>query len=385
MYMTINIIKKWENIGENYLDSNLEYTQDSCQKITLDQALHKSIEILPNEIEDIGGLFQAFYEIEQRILAKPFKFQTKNPAHDAHSDLKKEIASRLAKKYSYQQLSAHYLEFYKKQKEGSLDLPTIKKVDIATRKLLEATYNLMYEVEVRATTHNRGIVYKIENQRECSSYLIGTLHLPNLLGGSKLSEIVKNSSEFFWESEKEEELVLLPEEKIAESQLDLALAKIAFIQKIPTHALETIEELSITYNHADEEYSSLSMEDRQRKSDLEYKKIEKLGYIEEYKKFKSTPTLIRLETLDAWRKGDSKTIQSIVKIQKAAGILSPQYEIMRREAKQRNKNWLKKHNLVNKLQNAEKPISIVVGLFHLFGKSGLLKAFEDQGLKIQQI
>ncbi|MGL4348731.1 MAG: TraB/GumN family protein [Chlamydiales bacterium] len=383
--MTINIIKKWENIGKNYLDLNLEYTQDFSQKITLNQALHKSIELLPNEIEDVGGVFQAFYEIEERILDKPFKFQAKNPAHDAHSDLKKEIANRLAKKYSYQELSAYYLEFSKKQEQGSLDLATVKKIDIATRKLLELTYNLLYQKEVRDITNNRGIAYKIENEKECSSYLIGTLHLPNLLRGSKLSEIIKNSSQFFWESEKEEELVLLPEEKIDESQLDLALAKIAFIQKIPIHALETIEELSITFNNADEEYSSLSMEDKQKKSDLEYNKIEKLALIEEYKKFKSTPTLLRLETLNAWRKGDSKTIQNIVKIQKAAGILSPQSEIIRREAKQRNKNWLKKHNLVNKLLDAEKPISIVVGLFHLFGKSGLLKAFEDQGLKIQQI
>lgn len=37
-----------------------------------------------------------------------------------------------------------------------------------------------------------------------------------------------------------------------------------------------------------------------------------------------------------------------------------------------------------KLKDIEYPISIAVGINHLYGKSGLLKAFENIGLKVKQ-
>lgn len=382
--MTINIIKKWGDIGKNYLDTNLEYTNDPSQKISLDKALEKSKNLLPTDIQNVKEVFQAFSEIDNRISNKPYKLGGENLAFKIYEDLTKEIASNLAKKYSCQELSSYYIEFYQEKEQESLDPATIKKVDLSIRKLLERSYQLMLKEKIQTTAENRGIVYKIENEKRCCSYLIGSAHYPNLLNGSKLLEIVKNSSEFFWEYEVEI-ASLLPEHSLAEVPLDLALARIASREKIPIHGLDTEEELAIIFHTVDQEYSCLSMEDRQRKSDLEHEKIEKLGLIEKYKKFRPTPTLLDIELLDAWKRGDSEALQDLIKIEKAQYILSPEKEIKRRGAKIRNKKWLKNCDLVTKLHNAEKPISIVVGAFHLFGKTGLLKAYKDQGLKVQQI
>lgn len=361
--MTLNIIKTWANLGDNYLDSNLEYTQNISEKISLDEALQKSITLLHDDIQDLTDILPAIYEMRRRV-----KFPGGSlPVLMALNTLLNKIATKLLNNYSYRELKK-YLVPNSSQKDTYYNLLS---------KLREENYKQL----IGSKNNNRGVIYKIENKKECTSYLIGTTHhSAKLLTDTKIPELVQNSSEFFSEVG---ELGLESTTDI----MDDILTRIASANKIPIYALETPEELSDIDTNVAKEYSALSKERIEKKKELKLEKLKERGGLEKYHEFCEDEFLFIFDNLTCWKKGDVESLKRNYKIASSLALTNSQTEaqITFQGAKHRNQHWLRNKNLLSKLVNTEKPISIAVGVFHLFGKSGLLKAFENEGLKVTQI
>lgn len=359
--MTINIVKTWANIGDNYLDSSLEYTKDISQKVSLEHALQKTITLLHADIQDPTDILPAIYEMKRRV-----KFPGGSlPVLMALNTLLNNIATKLLNNYSYRELKK-YLVPDSCQKDIYYNLLS---------KLREENYKQL----VDSKNNNRGVIYKIENKKECTSYLIGTVHhSASLLGGTKIPELVQNSSEFFSEMG---ELVFESTRDI----MDDVLTRIASANKIPIYALETPEELSDIDTKVVKEYSALSKERIEKKKELKLKKLKEKGDLEKYNEFCEDEFLFRFDNLTHWKKGDVESLKRNYKIASSLASLNTEAQITFQGAKHRNQHWLRNKNLLSKLVSTEKPVSIAVGVFHLFGKRGLIKDFEGEGLKVTQI
>ena len=283
----------------------------------------------------------------------------------ALNNLFKELATKLIDNYSYRELKK-YLVPDSSQKDSHYSLLC---------KLREENYKQI----INSKNNHKGVIYRIENQKGYSSYLIGTIHdSAKLLDNTKIPEIVQNSSDFFSEIG---ELALNETSDV----IDEKLTVIASANNIPIHALETLEELSDINTKVTEQYHSLIKDNIEKKKALKLKKLTERGQLEKYNEYSADNYLFKFDMLSNWKKGDIESIKSDYKVFRAFAISNAKTEIVIQEAKHRNYHWLFNKNLLTKLENTEKPISIAVGLCHLFGKAGLLKAFEDKGLKIEQI
>lgn len=416
--MTIDIIKKWENIGENYLNSNLQYTNDRSQKITFNEAIKKTIENFPSNIEkhDIKSTFEAIYHINSKFKKKSFRDIS---ITEVYNNFIKIAYTKLIEQHSFRDLAIHVSsnnqeiekinqnpkiinlnkEISELEKKSGENSKTDFKILFKKSQLQVIESNLISKLKDKDTykdeffnillskafekegVNTRGIIYQIKNKKGFVSYIIGTNHKSIqdvnkkiildknlLLKGTIIPEIVKKSSEFI------SELGWVP---LKPNSMDEELTILARNINIPIHALETLEEI-------EKSRSSLNSCFIKSKYDKKLNKIEKNGQIALLQDIKINPLINSFNQLINWRNGDITKMQLDLKIYSAfSPIITKQFELL----KKRNKNWLenKNINLLNKLENTEQQIVIVVGAAHLFGKRGLLKAFEDYGLNIQQI
>lgn len=429
--MSINIIKKWKNIGENYLDSNLGYTKDSSQKLSFEQAFQKSINLLPADIQDLTGLSQAVYEISRRISAiKPCNRDQVSETYN--KKLMQILATRLVNKYSYTELKEYLdssqmsdleisMQVIQDQRLIEFQEDLIKKIksmmnlspderkaigpkfqeevkqfkakltaELMDKEKVKRSYNqnLLDEMANEICDpnsemkNNRGIIYAIENQKGCISHLIGTMHMSsNILGGTKIPEIVAKSRDFYSEAG---DFALSPEAPL--EIVDTDLTKIAFDHHIPIHALDTDQDTLDADRIAAAEISLRTEAETKKKFNLKLKKLEERGMIDIFNEVQSNPQLLDVYAIDAWKKGDSQILKKLRKVDYANAMLNDlDSEIEGAACKIRSINWLVKTNLLSKLRNTEHPISIAVGADHLYGKRGLLKSFKDLGFKLKQI
>lgn len=392
--MTVNIINKWENIGENYLDSNLEFTNDLSKKLSFEETLTKTIESLPARIEDIKGLPQALYEISFRDFIT--KIYAKDNPLTSYDQLLYEITSRLDGK-SFEELKQAFnspiltqkkIKQKDSEKRETLTYEELKQKDLNKKISLRAqkffSQKIIREISLGCSHH--GLVYSIENKKGSISHLIGTIHLSHsLLVNTKIPQIVTNCTQLWREIEFDP---LLPD--IDTNCMDNALAFIAFNKDIPIYGLDhkkgskSFED--IIYSEIEKEIFSWTSDQWDRKFASCIKKIIAKGEQNQFKEYYSGPKLLwKAMHIDAWENGDSQVFNSLMRIKKAISVrkrvIFPL--AVQKTAKIRNEIWMQE--LLPLIKNTKYPIAITVGSGHLFGKKGLLKMFESNGLVVKQI
>jgi len=82
-------------------------------------------------------------------------------------------------------------------------------------------------------------------------------------------------------------------------------------------------------------------------------------------------------TLDAWRSGDAKSLETLIN----TATLEADEKSYDALFSQRNQNWLPK---IEALFNDEDKEFVLVGAGHLFGKDGLIKLLKSKGYKVEQ-
>lgn len=363
--MTINIIKKWENLTENFFDENLEHTEEPSKQISVIEAIEKSSDILPDKIENLSSTLRAMDQIT-------IKFFNSNPSdYQPYHKIQKQIATRVMDSYFYTEVRDALESLVQEKVDKELEQQNsqlLGNIELLEENFRSLNEGLLYKITEIISNNDRaqskGFLYEIINEKNTTSYLIGTIHFEggeNFLKNTSIKEQVIKCSEFI------SEIGDLGLDFKAVNIMDDILTRLANSHKLTIHALETLK-------------------DRQEARDsnmpkfLTYEELEKKGQLKRYEEYNSNKYLLKLDQIDAWEKGD---LEHLKRIQKIITKLTGTKEVL----KKRNMNWLtgKRINVLDKIKQTENPISIVVGASHLFGKTGLLKAFEDHGLKIQQI
>lgn len=364
--MTVNIIKKWENLNNLFFDENLDYTQDPSKQISITQAIEKSLDILPDKIENLSSTLRAMNQITN-------KFFNSHPSdYKPYYNIQEQIAKRLIDSYFYTEirdaLESLVEEDVDKQlaeQQNSQFRPDIEVLEHQFRSLNEGLLDKITKIiSNNNSSQSKGFLYEVINEKNTASYLIGTLHFPGgevFLKNTSIKEKVSKSSEFI------SEMGDCGLKFRAVDIMDDILMRLANSNESTIHALETLEDRKEAQSSNTPKFFT-------------DEELKKKGQLKRYQEYEFAPYLVQLDQMDAWNKGD---LEHLKKIQKITTKLIGSKGVV----KKRNTNWLtgKRVNLLDKIKQAEKPISIVVGASHLLGKTGLLKAFQDQGLKIKKI
>ncbi len=224
--------------------------------------------------------------------------------------------------------------------------------------------------EIENRSNYDGIIYQVKNSFGAISYLIGTIHKGSfqMVKKSPIDQLILNAAELItevgisegvlraiWVMEKSYATQLSELNKIR-YHMDLNFTLLALNQDIKISGLET----------AEDQFKDLELARQERT--LNY-----FSSIENLNKFAIHAMFIDYECIQAWQNGDERKLRS----------LGQDYTI-RKEA---TVKWLKNcdNDLINKLQKTKVSICIAVGALHLFGKKGLVKAFESNGLELTKI
>lgn len=223
----------------------------------------------------------------------------------------------------------------------------------------------------------KGIIYKVTNEHQVTSYMIGTIHLVpkgTLSLGGRVSEILSKVQELILECE-------ISESKIGEMKKRLEDQKQGFNFSCDLHLFEEAlkNPLKISFLESHEYCKEIKktideISARVKVSEEHQKFLERHGDLDHY------------EAVEAFQNGDFESLAFHCKS-------SLPEELFHYSGPVRNRVWvygdqrLCKENqvgLLMRLKNAKAPLAIAVGVSHMFFQEGLSKIFKKEGLIVER-
>ncbi|KAG6559125.1 TraB family [Candidatus Rhabdochlamydia oedothoracis] len=347
------IIEKWAKLEGNYFNDQLEYTKNKSDKLILSDLFQRTItEIKSIEAEvSLEIIIPAFQQINKCFRERNSEKELSSIV-SSYESLIELLVSKTAKAYegNYRKLADQSLKFKNNDQDIEADF---------LNKCLESMQNNMEKYSMP-----KGIIYEIINEKGFTGYLIGTIHFLNFsyleTNAPWLLERIKDSSELITEIGTSYQNLPIDELECIRPTMDIGLSELAIENKTDLLGFETLEWQKSFFSPT-----------------------QKLTQLTDYPKNFSPYLLDRYnhtsiqqiyESIEAWQHGNIDELKLITT--KLVGPAAKQVAF-----KERNKKWLSEPtiNVIERLENMEKPISIAVGAGHLVGKTGFIKALEATG------
>lgn len=313
--------------------------------------------------EDLTKVFETAKEMKQKhetylkahnCLIRFFLnlLRHKHSVHGAYLHSKKALIRQLVSDRADNMLSLLSTKYSSKER-------IVKK--LSTKALAEAV------AAVRNCKEAKGFVWKVTNDKNTSSYLIGTMHrgLKSMSRIPAIKEAIKNAEQFYSEV-GEKTLQAKHGSKFSDYVMDLYIAKQARNKKKKNRALDNF-------------FLRMEAENAERQEKAKTPPQADLNTAKTHPRMKKSlekeaKLVIHHQFIANWQRGDAMKLRNDIMLKRGSSAACDY----------RTKGWLPK--LLPTLQEATKPVCMFVGLGHcdIYGVR-LVDEFKKAGLKVEQM